>query len=224
MRDTFRTPNSNNWVFTQSVNYLDAIEIIVNATVRFRGCQQRRGLNPPCRNNFVTLYRYDTNSARSPSEITNTDNYQPCFGDETNSRLEPDNPDNNAGTVVIKKFLRPNFSFTYFGIQDIGSYGDILRILVYYRVAQGYEQGLAICPDVALPQELSGNTNSKDCICKSNATAVTSLKRKCHGDGVCEENPFCACNPGYQYNKNLGACAGSLPAVLLWYTVKMRCS
>ena len=212
IRDTYQTSNSNNWVFTQSVNYRDAIEIIVNTSVRFRGCHQRRGQNPPCLNNFVTLYRYDTNSMSSSSdEITNTANYQPCFGDETTSRFEPSSPDDNVAVAIIKKFLRPNFSFTHFGIVDNGSYGDVVRILVYYRVAQGYEQGLVICPDVALPQENGTITNSKDCRCKSNATAVTSLERKCSGDGVCVENPICACSPGYQYNETLRACQGILP-------------
>lgn len=149
----------------------------------------------------------------SPREITNTDNYQPCFGDEASSRLATDNK-----AIVIKKFLRPNFASTYFGIRDIGSHGDVTRILVYYRVAQGYQQGLVICPNVALPQERSGTTNSRNCMCKSNATAVTSLERKCHGNGVCEENPFCACNPGYQYNRSLGACEGTCLVLLFVVT------
>ena len=109
---------------------------------------------------------------------------------------------------MINSFPRPNSSLTYYGIQDVGSYGDIQRIIVYYRVAQGYEQGLVICPNVALPKEGSGNTNSRNCTCKTNAIAITSLERKCNDIGVCEENPVCACSPGYQYNTMIGACEG----------------
>ena len=73
--DTFRNSNSNNWVFTQAVDYLDAVELIVNATVRFSGCTQR----PECTNDFVILHRYDTNSL-SENQRNNTANYQPYLG------------------------------------------------------------------------------------------------------------------------------------------------
>ena len=205
IRNTFSNPNSNNWVFTQAVSYLDAVEVIVNATVRFAGCILRNELTPPCLNNFVNLHRYDTNSQRTQSEVTNTANYQPYLGDLTASQL---GSTGQASVSLINSFPRPSSALTYFGIQDVGSYGDIQRIIVYYRVAQGYEQGLVVCPIVALPKEGSRNTNSRNCTCKTNATAITSLERKCNDTGVCEENPVCVCNPGYQYNTIMGACEG----------------
>ena len=207
IRNTFSNPNSNNWVFTQAVNYLDAVEVIVNASVRFSGCIQRKGLNPPCLNNFVNLHRYDTDSQRTQSEVTNTQNYQPYLGDLTASRL---GSEVEGSVSLINSFPRPNSALTYFGIQDVGSYGDIYRIIVYYRVAQGYEQGLVVCPNVALPKEGSNSINSKNCECKAHSTAITSLERVCDGAGVCEENPMCVCNSGYQYNEMLKECEGMI--------------
>ena len=58
--NTYRESYSNNWVFTQAIDYLDAVELIVNATVRFSSCIQRRVDTPPCVNDYVILYRYDT--------------------------------------------------------------------------------------------------------------------------------------------------------------------
>ena len=181
------------------------MEVIVNATVRFTGCIQRNGQTPPCLNNFVNLHRYDTDSQRTQSEVTNTANYQPYLGNLTASRL---GSEDKELVSVINSFPRPNSALTYFGIQDVGSYGDIQLIIVYYRVAQGYEQGLVICPNVALPKEGSDTTNSGNCACKSNATNTTSLERICNDAGVCEENPVCMCSPGYQYNNVTGACEG----------------
>ena len=181
------------------------MEVIVNATVRFSGCIQRNGLTPPCLNNFVNLHRYDTDSQRTQSEVTNTQNYQPYLGDLTASRL---GSEVEGSVSLINSFPRPNSALTYFGIQDVGSYGDIQRIIVYYRVAQGYEQGLVVCPNVALPKEGSDSTNSGNCACKSNATAITSPERKCNDAGVCEENLMCHCNKGYQYNQTLKVCDG----------------
>ena len=197
IRDTFKNSDSNNWVFTQSVSYLDAIEVIVNATIRFRGCHQRSSLTPPCRNNFVTLHRYDTNSTRPLNEINNTVNYEPCFGDAMSSRLEDSSGNINA-ISVIKRFVRPNFKMTYFGIQDNGSYGDVQRILVYYRVAQGYEEGLVRCPTIALPREGSSDTVSKSCTCKENAIPRNNMQLTCRANGVCQGSPMCQCKAGYQ--------------------------
>ena len=75
-------------------------------------------------------------------------------------------------------------------------------------MAQGYEEGLVICPNIALPKEGTTGTNNGMCRCKSNATAVTSLERICSGSGACEENPVCECDPGFQYNNTLKTCQG----------------
>ena len=159
------------------------MEVIVNASLRFEGCIERAVATPPCKNNFVNLYRYDTNSQSETTEITTQANYQPYRGDLMSSRLEQKE---NGEVIVVNSFPRPNFSFTYFGIQDIGSYGDIQRLLMYYRVAQGYEEGVAICPNVALPKEGSTDTSIGICQCKSNAIATNTLEITCNADGTCE--------------------------------------
>ena len=181
------------------------MEVIVNASLRFQGCIDRVVMNPPCQNSFVNLYRFDTNSQRTTTEITTQSNYQPYRGDLMSSRLEQTG---EGSVIVVNSFPRPNFSFTYFGIQDVGSYGDVQRLLIYYRVAQGYEEGLVIFPSVALPKEGTSGTNSGMCTCKSNAAATTSLEITCRSDGSCEGNPVCECNPGFQYNDALETCQG----------------
>ena len=180
----------------------------MNATVRFVGCIQRATQNPPCRNNFVTLHRYDANSPTvADNQRTDPNNYQPYLGDTVSSRLEQSGDSGDAN--IIMTYLRPqNFNFTNFGIQDTGTFGVVQRILVYYRVAQGYEEGLVVCPSVALPPMRSGDMNVKSCNCKADTTATASLERKCDKNGVCEQNPVCECNPGYQYSEALRACQG----------------
>ena len=181
------------------------MEVIVNASIGFQGCMDRAGLIPPCQNNFVNLYRFDTNSQRTSTENTTRANYQPYLGDLMSSRLEQTV---NGSAIVVNSFPRPNFLFTYLALRCIGSYGEVRRLLIYYRVAQGYEEGLVTCPNVALPKEGTTDTNSGMCTCKSNAVAINSMEISCRGDGSCEGNPVCECNPGYQYNSILKTCEG----------------
>ena len=193
-------------MFTQSVNLLDAIEIYVNATVRFTGCHQRASETPPCQNNYVTLNSYNTNSPQTVGQRTDPNNYQPYLGDPGRSRLEQNVGDSGR---IIMTYARPqNFNFTHFGIHDTGTIGVFERLLVYYLVAQGYEDGLVVCPSVALPAMGSGATNTKSCTCKANSTPTASLVRTCDENGVCQESPACECNPGYEYNSTLGMCIG----------------
>ena len=204
---SFRNPNNNNWVFTQSVDYLDAIEVYVNASVRFVGCQQRAAINPPCQKNYVTLHRYDRDSPATVLQRTDPTSYQPYLGDPVRSRLVQNAGDSGR---IIMNYSRPqNFDFTHFGIQDTGTYGSVERLLVYYRVAQGYEDGVVVCPSVALPAVGSGATNTGMCRCKANATPTDNLVRICDENGVCQESPACDCNPGYEFNSTLRICQGT---------------
>ena len=208
--NSYQNPNANNWVLTQSVDYLEALEVIVNASVSFSGCTQRSFSNPPCLKNFVTLHHYDTNSPATIGQRTNHANYQPYLGDAVRSRLEPNNSD--ATGDIVMTYRRPqNFKFTHFGIQDTGTFGSVSRLLVYYKVAQGYEDGLVVCPSIALPPVGSGETSTKNCTCKANATPTASLVRTCDENGVCQQSPLssaCQCNPGYQYNETVKICQG----------------
>ena len=203
---SYLNANSNNWVFTQPVNLLDAVEIYVNATIKLDRCHQRASANPPCQKNYVTLYSYSTNSPQTVEQRTDPNNYQPYLGDPVRSRLVQNVGDSGR---IIMTYPRPqNFNFTHFGIQDTGTIGVFERLLVYYRVAQGYEDGLVVCPSVALPAMGSGAMNIKSCTCKANSTPTASLVRTCDENGVCQESPACECNPGYDYNSTLGMCLG----------------
>ena len=123
-------PNSNNWVFTQAIDYLDAVELIVNATVRFSACIQRRSDSPPCRNDYVILQHYDTNIL-SETERVKPANYQPYKGTSESSHLEQDQVNPNDDTTIISRFRRPaNFNYTYLGLQDIGTAGTVSRIFL----------------------------------------------------------------------------------------------
>ena len=188
--DTFRTSNSNNWVFTLAVDYLDAVELIVNATVRFSGCTQR----PDCTNDFVILHRYDTNSL-SENQRTNIANYQPYLEDSVNSHLQQ----NPAGgdTTIIRRFLRPpNFNYTYFGIQDIGTTGNIIRIIVYYVVCPGRVEGLVTYPEVPRPPQGSPRT-MRTAHCAEHAHNTTSLETFAYSGRQCEQSAACVCDLGY---------------------------
>ena len=209
--NSYQNPMANNWVFTQSVDYLEAIEVIVNASVRFRGCQQRAVADPPCQKNYVTLHRYDTNTPTTVSERTDPNNYQPYLQNATTSRLELSTMD--SGTIIMTYRRPQHFNFTHFGIQDTGTYGSVLRLLVYYKVAQGFEDGLVVCPSVALPPAGSGETNTRSCMCKANATPTANLVRTCNQNGVCQQSPAaaqCECNAGYEYNNVSKTCQGMI--------------
>ena len=193
-------------MFTQSVNLLDAIEIYVNATIRLTGCHQRASATPPCQKNYVTLNTYNTNSPQMVGQRTDPNNYQPYLGDLERSRLVQNIGDSGK---IIMMYRRPqNIDFTHFGIQDTGTIGVFERLLVYYLVAPGYEDGLGVCTSVALPAMGSGAMNTKSCTCKDNSTPTASLVRTCDENGVCQESPACECNPGYEYNGTL--CIGKL--------------
>ena len=130
--NTYRRAGQNNWVFTQAIDYIDAVELIVNATIRLAACTQR----PDCTNDYVILHRYDTNALTEVNRI-NPANYQPYTGNsEQSSRLQQGS--SGGDTTIINRFRRPaNFNYTYLGIQDIGSSGSIVRIFLYYEVCPG---------------------------------------------------------------------------------------
>ena len=154
------------------------MELIVNATVYFSGCTQR----PDCTNDFVILHRYDTNSL-SENQRTNIANYQPYLQDSVNSRLQQAGPA-GGDTTIITRFTRPpNFNYTYFGIQDVGTTGNIIRIIVYYVVCPGRVEGLVTCPEVPRPVQGSSQPTIKNAHCAEHAHNTTSLATFAHSDG-----------------------------------------
>ena len=202
--NTYRRPNSNNWIFTQAIDYLDAVEIIVNATVRFTSCAQR----PTCADSFVTLHRYDTNTL-SETERTNPNNYQPYLGDSESSRLQHDLSNINDDTTIIMRFRRPlNFNYTYLGIQDTGTAGNIIRILLYYNVCPGRVDGLVIYPEIPLPQQGSSSHTIRLAHCAKHAQNTTRLETYAYTDGRCLQNVSCICDLGYQSGVSGRQCTG----------------
>ena len=202
LRNTYQNSNSNNWVFTQAIDYLDAEELIINATVRFSACIQRRVAIPPCLNDYVILHRYDTNTL-SETQRTNPANYQPYLGNSESSRLMQDQVNTNDDTTIINRFHRPaNINYTYLGFQDIGSTGSVVRIFMYYEVCPGRVEGLATYPEVPYPGQLPGALPriTRLARCAEHSYNTTSLETYAYQDGRCEQRVTCVCDVGYEEN------------------------
>ena len=171
--------------------------MIVNATVRFVACVRRSD----CTNDYVILHRFDTNTL-SETQRTNPNNYQPYLGNSQTSRLQQDQNNTNDDTTIIARFRRPaNFNYTYLGIQDIGSSGSIIRILLYYEVCPGKVEGLVTYPEVPHPGELQGSLSrtTRLASCAENAHNTTILETYAYRDGRCEQSGItCACDAGYE--------------------------
>ena len=190
--NSYTNPNSNNWYFTQAIPYCDAVELIVNASVRFSGCTQR----PNCIHDYVILHRFDTNS---PNDIDrmNPENYNII------TKLQQD--PRGGDTQIVKRFLRPNTSHTYFGIQDIGTTGQVQRLMVYYKVCQKTEKGLQVYPEIPLPPESSNERTIRLAQCVPHAHNVTSLETYAYSNR-CEQNVTCECDSGYEKTEDSGSC------------------
>ena len=199
---SFRTPNQNNWFFTDHNSYGNAVEVFIRATFRWSRCTSNSG----CTNDFVTVYRYDTNGPVSRNLQIDTSRYTPITGNEMISRLQQ-GPQSGDTTVELR-FNRPSeFNGLYLGFQDTGTCGDIKRFQVYYRIAPPVTDGLLSCPEVPL---VTGDTNSADCNCAENSSPIGDLKRTCSDDGVCSDLAICNCDCGYQITSTGKQCIGKL--------------
>ena len=180
------------------------MELIVNATVRFSSCTSR----PDCTNDYVILHRFDTNSQNEMMR-TSTSNYQPYLGDSQSSRLQQGT--GTGDTNIISRFLRPqNFNYTYFGIQDIGTTGSIIRIFVYYEVCPRKVEGLVIYPEIPRPSQGSSSPTKRTAECAQHAHNTTSLETLAYSDGQCLQSATCVCDLGYeeQSGANGNICTG----------------
>ena len=197
--NSYRNQNSNNnWYFTQAIPYCDAVELVVNASVRFSGCTQR----PNCIHDYVILHRFDTNSPNDIDRI-NPENYDFCFGNINASKLKQD--PRIRDTQIVKRFLRPNTSHTYFGVQDIGTTGQVQRLMVYYKVCQKNEKGLQMYPEIPLPPESSNKRTMRLAQCVPHAHNVTSLETYAYSNR-CVQNVTCECDAGYEEAEDPGSC------------------
>lgn len=198
--NSYRRPNSNNWYFTQALSYCDAVELVVNASVRFSACTQR----PNCDHDYVYLHRFDTNSPNEGERIK-PENYDYILGNEEDSKLKQDGT--TGGTQIIKYFQRPDTSHTYLGIQDIGTIGQVQRLMVYYKVCQKNQAGLAIYPEVPLPPHTSGSSDRimRPARCVAHAHNITSLETYAYID-QCVQNVECECDAGYERSADSTEC------------------
>ena len=123
-------------------------------------------------------------------------------------------------TTIVRRFPRPaNFAYTYFGIQDTGTFGNIIRLLVYYEVCPGRLGHLVIYPEIPLPPQGSFLPTIRMAQCVKHAHNKTSLETRAYSNGQCVQNVMCACDTGYerQYNDpNEYQCTGK---VAIMYSV-----
>ena len=198
--NSYRRPDSNNWYFTQALSYCDAEELIVNASVRFSSCTQR----PDCIHDYVYLHRFDTNSPNEDERIK-PENYNYYLESEEDSKLKQ--AGTTSDTEIIEYFQRPNTSHMYFGIQDIGTTGQVQRFMVYYKVCQKNQAGLAIYPEVPLPPHTSGPSDRimRLARCVAHAHNITSLETYAYRD-QCMQSVECVCDCGYEQSADSTAC------------------
>lgn len=179
------------------------MELIVNASVRFSGCLQR----PDCHKPYVILHRFDTDSPNE-NDRANTANYK-YFG-ETEEASQLLQVGENSDTQIIKRFPRPSTSHTYFGIQDVGTTGQVQRFIVYYKVCQNNNVGLVRYPEVPLPPSGSNGVVMRLAHCVPHAHNVTSLETYAYEDR-CDQDVKCECDVGYGVSTDLSSCVGK------WY-------
>lgn len=176
------------------------MELIVNASVRFSACTQR----PTCIHDYVYLHRFDTNSPNEDERIK-PQNYEYYLGNEENSKLQQVGL--SGDTQILQYFQRPDTSHTYFGIQDIGTSGQVQRLMVYYKVCQKNQAGLAIYPEVPLPPHTSGSSHRimRLARCVAHAHNITSLETYAYIN-QCEQNVECECDAGYEPSTDSTEC------------------
>lgn len=178
---------------------MDAIEVIFNVTFSFSQCRENGG----CSNEYVTLYRYDTDVEVTESMRSDRTNYVPLLGTVSESRLQqlPMVRDVEMNYHMVRPEAATGF---YLGIQDDGTCGIINRIIVYYRVVRGRTQDLLTCPDVAVPQQGTNFTSQNQCECGANASPTSAtLDRICRVNSLCNEDQACACSPGFELNNRM---------------------
>ena len=174
-------------------------EIFVNITFRFSQCTS----NPACTNDFVNVYRYDTGAIDTVGQ-TDKSKYKQKVG-----VLQQVGSTDNDVHWTFKRPQDASIKGFYMGFEDIGTCGQMKRILVYHKKDSGYrdESKLVTCPTIPLPSVGSGEKFTKDCVCDANSAPITNLGRSCDELGVCTGGQECACKPGYELNE-AGSCEG----------------
>ena len=207
----------DNWIFSKHIKYPPgsttagggySTEVYLNITYRFSSCNPFAG----CTNNFVTLYKYDTNSIASSTEQTNKNNYVLLFGqgtENTDSRFQQieDFDDDN----VLRRFRPSGSTGFHLGIRDTGTCGYVDRILLYYTPCKKFQDGLVNYPELVRPPEGSPPNVAQAC-CAPNSHNTTSLSfsARAYSDGRCERGVMCECDAGYILNATETGCNGEV--------------
>ena len=199
----------NNWIFSQFIRYTAAKEVFFNIIYDFSSCV----LNPLCVTDFMTLYRYDRNNMTNKNDRINIMNYNtPMFGTIASSRLEASG---SASTLTKNESLVPtnNFNGFYMGIKDVGTCGQISRIIIYYLVCPAKVIGLVKFNEIPVPLRTASNfVYSASCV--ANAHNVTNLEVTIFSaSSTCVEKASggarCECNQGY-FLLNTSLCDGKI--------------
>lgn len=197
-----------NWFFTSfirfpSVQGVDGVqEVFFNISYRFSQCTS----SPTCMNDFVTVYKYDTNAPDSVGR-NNPGNYQLLRGTVDNSRLQQGGQQTDVN--VLWRIQRPTTNGFYLAFKDEGTCGLVRRLIVYYVRNLAYSGTLLTCPSVPLPpQGTTAATTQGTCCCGENAANMSSLMIVCSSDEMCVETAedVCGCAPGYTYNMATRVC------------------
>lgn len=151
------------------------------------------------------MYHYDTDGVVSVEDQTNPDNYQPLFGDVEASRLR-----GQTSSSIKKSFLRPSQSGLYLGLQDVGTCGQINRIIMYYTVCLAKQNGLVLFPEFANPPKGGPNEIFQaKCVC--HAHPVSNMNVIANSEtGTCTEEATegakCDCDDGYRISEDQESC------------------
>ena len=171
---------------------------------RFAQCKTR----PDCDNDFANVYKFDVPSIQDAASQTNAANY---LSNKLGVLQQVSLFDFDTVEWRVVRPADPSIKGFYLGFEDIGTCGQVSRILASHMRAPGFRDAsnLVTCPDTALPPTGSTKQSTSTCSCDSNSVAVASLERSCDMNGVCTGSPACACKAGYELSSE-GICTGEL--------------
>lgn len=168
---------------------------------RFTQCTS----NPNCLDDFARLHIYEVTSILDPVSRFDQSNYKLL------RVLQQEGSSNTNLQFSIPRSSDSNINGFYLAFEDVGTCGQIERLLTYHLRAPGFKDSdnLVTCPDTALPPSGTTRLTTSFCTCDLNAVSTASLERSCDASGVCSGSPACACKPGYELSTD-GTCTRKL--------------
>ena len=199
-------PNQINWMFTQYINYLNAVEVYIDMSLDIDGACIA---NIACTNMQLTMHIFNRNG-NNEQERVDQGNY------DTLSVLSP--PDGVEGPIRVRFNKTADTEGFYLAVQDVGTCGTVGQFIVYYRACPERSEGLVFYPEFGLPSTGSLTTNA---VCANGSSPTSSPLLTGYSNGTCEGTPACACDPGYEFvNGSEGPeCRGRYVSVFLPHCV-----